>query len=251
MVLEAAGETNKLNQGYPMNIEQRGDATVDGLTTPKKLDDCLEIVVSWIERNFGKSYFVRPLDSFQAKFGKVNPEDDFYQSRMNYFLEYCVLEFPMDTRPASKAPVSKFFEVHKNLTSGDDAASAIWRDFCGFRHSLFQVLRSGHDVIFVRDLVANKTIKIQSKAGETLKYLGKKSIFQGFIFGHHDLYSLGQGLIMHPNLANAAILRYMRQHCRVPRFTSGEIARSMAQTNMRYLRMQHVNPAVIYHSISG
>jgi len=234
-----------------MNQGQRETLDAKVLVAPKTVDDCLEIVVSWIERQLGKTYFVRPLEAFQAKFGKVNPEDDFYQARMNYFLEHCVLENSMDEIGGSRAPISRFFEENAHLTSGDDPASAIWRDFCGFRHSLFQVIKTGAELIVVRDLIAGKTLRIQSKAGETLKYLSKKSIFQGYVFGHHDLYSLGQGLILHPELANAEILKYIRQHHRYPRVATGDITRKMAQTNMRYLRMQHVNPAVIYHAISA
>ena len=234
-----------------MNSGPRGNAGNGVIVAPKTVDDCLEIVVSWIERQLGKSYFVRPLEAFQAKFGKVNPEDDFYQARMNYFLEHCVLEHLMDDKAGSRAAISRFFEENAYLTSGEDPESAIWRAFCGFRHSLFQVVKTGAESIVVVDLIANKTLRIQSKAGETLKYLSKKSIFQGYVFGHHDEYSLGQGLILHPELANAEILKYMRQHHRYPRVASGEITRRMALTNMRYLRMQHVNPDVIYHAISS
>ncbi len=249
MVLETAREENKLSRGSSMSPGQRVSAGDGAIAAPKTVDDCLEIVVSWIERRLGKSYFVRPLEAFQTKFGKVNPEDDFYQTRMNYFLEHCVLECPLDDHVGSQSLISGFFEENAHLTSGDEPASAIWRAFCGFRHSLFQVIKTGADSIEVRDLIANKTLRIQSKAGETLKYLSKKSIFQGYVFGHHALYSLGQGLILHPELANAEILKYMWQHHRYPQVASGEITRRLAQTNMRYLRMQHVNPAVIYHGI--
>ena len=234
-----------------MSSDIAGDTGKFSLTPPNTVDDCLESVVTWLEKRAGKNYFVNPLEDFQAKFGKVNPEDDFYQARMNYFLEHCVLERPMSGLAAAGSPLSVFFAENSGLTQGDDAASEIWRNFCGFRHSLFQVIVTGDHSITIRDLIADRSIQTRSKSGETLKYLRKGSIFQGFIFGHHGQYVLGQGLIIHPELANKEILKFLKQHRKFPRFAPSEIARMMAMTNMRFLRMQHVNPAVIYHSVSG
>ena len=215
------------------------------------IDHCLEVVVDWIEKKAGKSYFVGPLEEFQARYGKVNPEDEFYQSRMNYFLEYCVLERPMTGRPDRLVPISIFFDELSELTQGDDANSLIWRNFSGFYHGIFQVLNSGEKQVEAIDLLTEKKFTLVSKAGETLKYLRKKTIFQGFLFGTLNRRCLGQGLIVHPELANKEVLKYIKKYRKYPLVSSNEVLRLMAQTNMRLLRMQHVNPAVIYQSISG
>lgn len=233
------------NKQHP-NLNRQSQA----VALPSSIDDCLEIVVAWVESIAGKTYFMSPLDEFQTQFGKVNHEDDFYQSRMNYFLEHCILERPMTGNASLRSPLSVFLEQNASITSGDTRGGELWRSFCGFRHGVFQVVKAGEDEITVLDLLAERKVKIKSKAGETLKYFPRKSIFQGFIFGHGDHYVLGQGMIIHPEMAVGQIMKFFRNHKKIPRFSAAEISRMMAQTNMRYLRMQHVNPNVIYSGIS-
>lgn len=216
---------------------------------PASIDECLEIVVAWLESIAGKTYFMAPLDEFHAQFGKVNHEDDFYQARMNYFLEYCILERPMTGNLSGRSPLSVFMERNAQITSGDNSAASLWRTFCGFRHGVFQVVKSGENQIIIVDLLTERKLKVKSKAGETLKYFPRKSIFQGFIFGNGDQYVLGQGMIIHPEMASGQIMKFFKNHKKFPRFSAGEMAKMMALTNMRYLRMQHVNPHVIYGQI--
>ena len=244
---------------HRLNIEEPSGVTVANSLhekskmslAPDSIDHCLELVVNWIEKKAGKSYFVGPLEEFQARYGKVNPEDEFYQSRMNYFLEYCMLERTMTGRADGLAPISVFFDQHSDITQGDDANALIWRNFSGFYHGVFQVRNSGEKQVEAMDLLTEKKFLLVSKAGETLKYLRNKTIFQGFLFGTLNRRCLGQGLIVHPELANKEIHKFIKKYLKYPLVSSNEVLRLMAQTNMRLLRMQHVNPAVIYQSISG
>jgi hypothetical protein len=251
MVLEAANP--KIGAITGSTMERRIDLN-NKTKAPEQVsstDDCLDVVVDWVEKIAGKNYFIAPLEEFQQRFGKVNPEDDFYQSRMNYFLEWCVLERPLSLNAAGRAPASIFFEKHPDITNLENPSSSSWRAFSGFRHSIFEVVEAGSDCIEVVDLCSGKLAKVVSKSGETLRYLSKGTIFQGYLFGHHAHRMLGQGLIIHPELAYKQIKRFLKDHQRLPRFSSAEICRFFAMTNMRYLRMQHVNPAVIYQSISS
>lgn len=247
MVLETSGETMTTEHRTSKTSEQ---SLLASKNAPHSIDDCLEVVIAWLEARAGKTYFMGPLDDFQSQFGKVNHEDDFYQARMNYFLEHCILERPMTGQASGRSPLSIFLEQNPDLTASDYPAATIWRAFCGFRHGLFQVLKSGENEILVLDLITERKLKITSKAGESLKYFPKKSVIQGFIFGHGDQYVLGQGMIIHPETATGQILKFLKNHKKVPRFSASEIAKMMAQTNMRYLRMQHVNPAIIYSGVS-
>lgn len=224
----------------------------DMLTSPASVDDCLEVVVAWIEQVAGKSYFVGPLEEFQARYGKVNPEDEFYQARMNYFLEHCVLERPMTgSAENGLAPVTRFFEKHSDITKGPEDGSATWIKFSGFRHGVFQVLKSGSEMMLVKDLITERSFKIVPKAGETLQYLRKKSIFQCFVFGNFDHKQLGQGLIVHPEGANPEIVKFIKKYKKNPTVKPADVLRNLAVTNMRFLRMQHVDPAVIYRNLSS
>jgi len=251
MVLEAADAKIGAVTGSQMGRRIDLNNKVKAPDQVSSIDDCLDVVVDWVEKIAGKNYFIAPLEEFQQRFGKVNPEDDFYQSRMNYFLEWCILERPMSRNSAGRAPASIFFEKHPEITNHENPSSSSWRAFSGFRHSIFEVVEAGSECIEVNDLCSRKPTKVVSKAGETLRYLSKGTVFQGYLFGHYDHRVLGQGLIIHPELAYKQINRFLRDHQRLPRFSSAEICRFFASTNMRYLRMQHVNPSVIYQTISS
>jgi len=227
-----------------------GVSVAEEMTTPKSIDDCLEAVVAWIEAKAGKNYFVGPLEEFLAKYGKVNPEDEFYQARMNYFLEQCVLERPMTGDLMGLAPVSKFLSQYQNITRGTTSEAEIWTNFSGFKHGIFEVLKSESDCLNVRDLISDVCFEIVPKAGETLKYLRRKSIFQCFVFGNLQQRYLGQGLIVHPDNAAREILKYIKTYKKYPSLKPSDLMRLFAATNMRFMRMQHVDPAVIYASIS-
>lgn len=215
------------------------------------VDECVETLVAWVENTVGKGYFASLLEDFQSKYGKVNPEDEFYQSRMNYFIEHSVLERPMNTlMGGGLAPVSRFLEENADLTSRSHEGADVWVSVSGFLHGVFEVIKAGDDVMVVRDMISDRSFKVASKAGETLKYLKRKSIFQGFVFGNLDRRVLGQGLIVHPEQAGKEIHKFIKKFRKYPTIKPSDVLRVLAATNMRFLRMQHVNPAVIYSSIS-
>lgn len=226
--------------------QQVGGQTMQEKTSNMGLEDCLEEVVEWVATRRGKEYFVEPLDTFLAQWGKAFPEDPFYQDRMNYFLEYCVLERTMTGNLDSLTPFMAFIKESSGLQL---LKNKCWQSFCDFRHSVFEVLKSGDDQILIRDLLSLRSYKVVPKEQETLKFMAKKSIFQGFIFSSDEGYRLGQGIIIHPEKSRKQILKFMREQKKVPRFTENEILKMIAFTNMRFLRMQHVNPSVIYARI--
>jgi len=254
MVLETEPAIIGRTPGLNLDAFSMSERTLpaDMLKSPASVDDCLEIVVAWIEQMAGKSYFVGPLEEFQARYGKVNPEDEFYQSRMNYFLEHCVLERPMTGNPEKGlAPVTRFFENHGDITKSLEDGATTWIKFSGFRHGVFQVLKSGSEMLVVKDLITERSFKIVPKAGETLQYLRKKSIFQCFVFGNFDQKHLGQGLIVHPEGGNQEIVKFIKKYKKNPTVKPADVLRNLAVTNMRFLRMQHVDPAVIYRNLSS
>lgn len=247
MVLESNFEKMKMK----VNVNMTGSTLPDkqmARTPSSNLDpeDCLEEVVQWVAARRGKEYFVEPLEIFMAQWGKSFPEDPFYQDRMNYFLEHSVLERTMTGNVEGLTPFMAFIKESSGLQLLKDKS---WQSFCDFRHSVFEIVKSGSTQIVIRDLLTMRTYKIVPKDQETLKFMAKKSIFQGFIFSSGDVYRLGQGIIIHPEKSRKQILKFMNAQKKNPKFTESEILRMTAFANMRLLRMQHVDPAIIYGGI--
>lgn len=155
------------------------------------------------------------------------------------------------SKGAGLAPVSRFLEENAHLTLCSQEGSDVWVSVSGFLHGVFEVKKAGDEVMVVRDLISDRSFKVTSKAGETLKYLKRKSIFQGFVFGNLECRVLGQGLIVHPDQASKEIHKFIKKFRKFPTIKPNDVLRILAATNMRFLRMQHVNPAVIYSNISS
>lgn len=242
MVLEHSFETTGMSPARDTS-DKFGSAADFGL------EECLEQAVQWVAARKGKEYFVEPLEHFMSKWGKAFPDDACYQDRMNYFLEYAILERPMTTHPYALTPFMAFVKESSGIQL---LSSKSWQSFCDFRHSIFEVVKAGATQIIISDMLTGRLYKVVPKESETLKFMIKKSIFQGFLFSAgEDVYRLGQGLIIHPERARKQLVKFAKTQRKLPRFTEGEILRMVAFTNMRFLRMQHVDPAIIYASISG
>lgn len=238
MVLEAFVSKLKLGLGMSLaSVARPTDAESESL------DACLEQVICWVEANFGKSYFVKPLADFSAKFGRSFAEDSFYQDRMNYFLEVCILERPLTGSASGLTPLGQFLSEssHEGIASPET-----WQLFREFRHSLFVVIASSDRQILLRDLQSKSRRFVRPKSGETLKYLDKGTIFQGYVFGQELFSHLGQGVIVHPKSTLGTLKKLIKITQTSRRVSELELMRATAMANMKYLRMQHVDPISIY-----
>lgn len=240
MVLEAALE--KMKDTRPVSMSSNGTAVASS-----QIESCLETVVNWLASTYGKEYFVAPMEEFFIAFGKVFADDSFYQDRMNYFLEYCILERAMQGESSDCTPLIKYLQQAR--LSADQ--NKVWQNFSDFFHSIFEVQKSTTDALVIKDLMNDAYFTIHPKNSESLKFITKRTIIQGYIFAGEDAHYLGQGLIIHPDRARKVIAKYIKEKKKSGRIVEEQILRQLALTNMRYLRMQHVDPANIYNSISG
>jgi hypothetical protein len=232
MVLEAF--IKKLTREKPAG---GGDKSLSG----ENLEKILEQVINWIETHKGKSYFVAPLEEFFSKNGKAFPDDPFYQDRMNYFLEYCVLERPLTGVASKETPLNAYLEGSHAENHLPEMAL-----IGEFRHSIFEVVSSGDKKILLKDLQTNKKHPVRTKGKETFKFLQKGTIFQGYIFGTNPNAYLGQGMILHPKAILKTLKKYIKNLKKASTYGELELLQQLALTNMRYLRMQHVNPTLLY-----
>lgn len=236
MVLEAVVEKLRSRLGQKV-------AFADEAVSAEQLDDCLERVVQWVAGRFGKEYFVEPLEEFAVVFGKSFPEDPFFQDRMNYFLEYSVLEKPLKGNAAGLTPLRMFMD---ELVGREELFPEPWRIFSEFRHSIFEVVRSGEQQILLKDLFNERRYIVRSKAGETLKYLTKKTIFQAYLFGSTGAFYLGQGVVIHPERARKPLKKFIKIKTKANVLKEMDTLKLAALVNMRYLRMKHVDPSTLY-----
>lgn len=222
-MLERIGKTEVITPDVAkLNIDLSEGALVD-LNT----DELVERVVVWAQSIVGPEEFVRAKEDFYAQFGKVHPEDTFYNARMNYFLEYFVFLRPMGN--SGKTPFQAW---------GGVADAPI--------HSVFQVIRHRPDNMVVRDLVSTQKYKILPRRGETFVGFGKSDIFQGFVFLEEGRYSISTGAIVHPRTATGVIRKLIKNATKGPQFSANTLLYDLAQLQIRAARHAHVNPKLLY-----
>ena len=239
-------ETSSPQIGTKLSMTDIIHVQANGVIAPNSLDTCLENVVNWVVSRYGKDYFKEPLEDFMRSFGKVFPEDEFYQERMNLFLEHCILQRPLTGQGLGRSPMVEFMD-DRSITT--DRSSIWWKTLCEFRHTIFEVTKSGSDQIAIKDLITDQTLIVRPKESETLRFVEKRSIMQGFVFrtenGH---YCFGQGII-HPPRARKLIQRAAKEHRKKRPCADATFLTKLALINLKYLRMHHVDPEVIYLAI--
>jgi len=208
-------------------------------------DELVERVVVWVQNIVGAQEFIRAKDDFYLLFGKVFPEDAFYEARMNYFLEYFVFVRPIteavNPAHAGKTPFVLFRESEAAVVQVPDNER-------GVTHSLFQVVRHRKDSMVVRDLMTGTKHKIVPRHSETFCGFGKSDIFQGFVFSTGDLSHVSHGVVIHPRKVESIIKKTIKNVKKSLPDRSESLLRELAHLQIRAARHSHVNPKLIYNA---
>lgn len=202
-------------------------------------DQVLEAVIADAEAAFGKEAFIAAKEEFYLRFGKVFPEDPFYEARMSYFLDYFVL---LRAIPGElKTPFLKFAAANKAIP--DDLRLMVE---C-FRHSIFEVasFSPAHEMM-VEDLRTGATYKIRPKPGESLRGFSKGAIFQGCLFPHGEYAYLSNGLLMHPSQVLGEIKKFLKNSVNSESFDEQEALARLAFVQLRALRHSRAGAKRIY-----
>lgn len=210
--------------------------------TTATTETILETIVSESENAMGHEAFVSAKNDFYRQFGKVFPEDAFYDARMSYFLDYFVLLRPVPGG-GSQTPFLKFrpavcFPVE--LMSAIEA----------FRHSVFLVesLAADRQTMIVRDLTTRASYKVQAKPGESFHGFANKCAFQGFVFPLKGYAFLGNGLIIHPNQVVGIVESFIKKSIKSGDFDEQAMLARLAFVQLKSLRHSRAGARLIYSS---
>lgn len=202
-------------------------------------DHVLESVVADAEAAYGKDAFVKAKEEFYSRFGKVFPEDPFYESRMSYFLDFFVLLRPLPGE--SSTPFMKFASF--NTANPAHLIAALE----SFRHSIFEVeSMTGSSGMSVLDLRTGEVYKVKSKGDESFRGFTKGAVFQGFLFPSDDFAFLGNGLVMHPSQALAIIKKFLKNAVKSVDFDEQGVLARLAFVQLKALRHSHAGAKRIY-----
>ncbi len=204
------------------------------------IDDQLENILAWAQSKFGDDEFIEAKEEFFLNSGKVFYDDSFYEQRMGYFLDYFLLERPIESK-LEKTPFSEYMLQPQATpwSSKDDSL----RDFC---HSLFQVLKNQDNQLLVLDLINDQKIKIIARKNESFTAIQRKDLLQGYIYKSQNHYYLSHGLVFHPTKLSRFIKKEIKKSKNSSSFNRLKLLLSLAKQNLKYLRHIHVDPKRIY-----
>jgi hypothetical protein len=247
MVLEntVSDKNNDAKLVSPANALQKDTgelAASEGHT----LDEQFEEILLWAQNRIGNEELVQAREEFFWKMGKVFHDDPFYENRMNYFLDYFILERPAREKQSAEAshrtPFNLFEDEKGQCQNGPIAMT-------GFRHSVFEVRKHQSDSVLVIDLITDKKFEISARPTESFRLLQKKQIFQGFVYELGEVHYLSRGLLFHPDRAAKIVKKTIKNARKSGEFSDQRLLSTFAKHNLRFLRHSNLDPKRIYSEL--
>jgi hypothetical protein len=218
------------------------------------VDDLVEVLMAWAQTTFGADEIVRAREEFFSLAGKVFHDDPFYETRINYFFDFFLMERPVLSGRAVEGlgPVTPLGLFLRRCDLGEihvpAAALAGFQRLARFKHGLFQVLKVRDHTMTVRDLCTREKYQVVAKSDETYRGFEKKDVFQGFLFTQADLAFLSQGIVQHPVKAARVIKKRLKAALKAGAFELQSMLSKLARQQLRYLRHRHVDPVLLYQT---
>ena len=214
------------------------------------VDDMVEQMITWTHQLTGTSEVVVAREQFFAAFGKVFPEDAFYDARMAYFFDHFLFERPIAPAPgaSSAMPSTPYETFAASARESNDGAGAFVAALGEARHSIYRVLKVSERTLVVADLVTPAKLVATARVGETFRGLEKKALFQGFLYPTPDGMRISHGLLIHPRRVARLIGRYLKRQKKSETFAKRTVLARLAHLQLKYLRHRHVDPKTFYEA---
>lgn len=199
------------------------------------IDQALDAMLTWVNEEYGNDLVVKAKDDFYWRNGKVFHEDDFYPSRMTYFVDQFLFLYKPERDSGSPLTLYDMFRAENPQC----AISSV-------RHSIFRVRSIGENKLKIFDLLSDKQLVVKKRQNETFFGIKRKQVFQGYVYSCGDELYLSLGLVFHPPACTKQILRYLADVKTAGRYDSAAVLARFARLQVRHKRHRHVDPTVIY-----
>jgi hypothetical protein len=214
------------------------DASVGGEYF-SEVEQQIETILLWAHRTFGPDHLINAKEEFYQLMGKVFPDDDFFNRRMSYFVDYFIFNRPVPHHKDLTETPFQMYRAQNSLSEGDIQSAT---------HSLFNVSRVSDQGLVIRDLIAGEKYRIARGAQSSFEGITKKDLFQGFLYDLGTTKLLSRGLIFHPPASHALIRKELKSELKKDSFAVEPLLSRFAKQQLRHLRHLHVNPKVFYSS---
>lgn len=236
-MLETQTSTGKIE-----SFTNEGDITHDH---GKLIDAAIEHLTHWAVEEFGNDELVAARDDFFANFGKVFHDDRFFGSRMSYFTNYYVFERPVKLSDSkNSSPIRFYLDTNPERKSADEIAAVHNVSLC--IHGVFQVVKVKKDDAVFENIISKERIPVKLPNSYRMFGLSKNQILQGFVFRTPDGYHPAAGIFSHAEGVEKVIKKAIKKHQKETEFDHLQFLGRLAATQLKSVRMKHVDPKAIY-----
>jgi hypothetical protein len=200
------------------------------------IDNQIENILEWSHNIFGSEQLILAKEEFYTKMGKIFPEDDFFNRRISYFVDYFLFERPL--RSKCKHNSMTPFNSYKELEGSPKIQRA--------SHSIYQVLKVNQKSLHIEDLISGERFKIEPSDHTSFEGIVKKDLFQGFIYDVEDQTILSRGLVFHNAQVHGLIKKHLKMLRKNDLFNREQILSLLARTHLRHIRHSHVSAKRFY-----
>ena len=164
------------------------------------VSDLVEVILHWSHENFGIDEFIEAKKQFFDSFGRVFPDEDFYNQRISYFLDFFTFQRKIKKGQTSEeeTPFEQFIKSKFVNKIKKDQLVESFKQLDDYRHSLFYVSKVSSNKLTLKDLFTKEKIEIGQHYHLFFEGFVPKSIIQGFIFNTKTIPYISQGVLTHP-----------------------------------------------------
>ena len=175
--------------------------------------------------------------AFVEATGRVFDDDPMFEERMGAFLEWFVLERPMDT--ADLRPIDRY----RREVALEPAAQGLADALAASHWSLFEVLELGNGRAQVEDLLAGGRFVVHERRKLTAIETG--DVFEARLVSVEGRTRFGRSFCFHPREATATIRRSVAEAARRGQRKEDVLFR-LAERRLRCERYHNVHIARLY-----
>jgi hypothetical protein len=203
----------------------------------RELDAALDALV---ERFAAGGEIARARADYAERTGRVFEEDEIFEARTVSFLEWYVLERPLDGDGLT--PVARAL-----AEDGDGAHRAAWTAWATSHRSLFRVLALRDGDVRLVDLVGGAAFAVDER--RRLHGVAVGDVVEARLIGWRDRVRFGRTFCFHPGEARKAIVAQVRRVLAAGG-TRLDAVDAIAALRVRCLRYKHVEPARVYAELA-
>jgi hypothetical protein len=199
----------------------------------RELEAALDALIDRFGQGAGQAEAARARVEYAERTGRVFEEDEIHEARTVAFLEWYVLERPLDG--LGVAPVEVAI-----AEGGDVPALAAW---ASSHRSLFRVERVTASAVQLVDLWGGARFAVDER--RRLHGVGRHDVVEARLVGWNERVRFGRTFGFHPARARSAIERLVRT-VRAAGGRRADAVDEVAQLAVRALRYQHVDAERVY-----